>query len=383
MTSTPNAAPARRQRVYLVGYYGVANLGDEAIRHAIERAARLLDVDVVAFASRSADPDPRAVRTGFRNLQDQVRAIRGVDRVVLGGGGILKDEGLRLPLELLATAGVARLAGKRVTLLGVGVGPFYRRLGRLLVAAVARLSHVRTVRDAASAAALRELGVGRVLTGADPIFSTDSGPDGHPTRTPNGTAAAPADAGTRAVVSIRPWFHKLDEPAREAAIGALRAGLARGLKPLVAAGWSLDLVALYWPRDRDAAADLRDALDVDASPGEQRDLVHVAAGPTDWDGLGAAVGVADLVVAMRYHAVAAAALAGRPTVAIAYEPKVASLAADLAVQAIAVDDPELGSTLAAMTTAAAAGRLPAPPDEAAIQALRDRSWAAIRAALLD
>ena len=112
--------------------------------------------------------------------------------MVLGGGGILKDEGLRLPLELFVTALIARLAGKRVTLLGVGVGPFYRRVGRWLVAAVARLSQVRTVRDAASTAALRELGVGRVLTGADPIFSTDSGADGRPTR--QAAAAAPGAA---------------------------------------------------------------------------------------------------------------------------------------------------------------------------------------------
>jgi len=375
------AAPARRQRVFLVGYYGVANLGDEAIRHAIERAADLLDVDVVAFASRSADPDPRAVRTGFRALPAQIGAIRGVDRVVLGGGGILKDEGLRLPLELFVTTVIARLAGKRVTLLGVGVGPFYRRIGRWLVTAVARLSQVRTVRDAASTAALRELGVGRVLTGADPIFSTDSGPDGRPSRP--AAASAPSAAATRAVVSVRPWFHKLAEPARDEAVRGLRQGLAIGLRPLVAAGWSLDLVALYWPRDREAADDLRDALGVAADAADAADRVRVASGPTDWTGLSAAVEGADLVVAMRYHAVAAAALAGRPTVAIAYEPKVASLAADLAIPAIGVDDPRLGPTLAAITTDAADGRLPAPPDETAIQALRDRSWAALRAALLD
>ena len=380
MTGPDSAAPADRQRVFLIGYYGVANLGDEAIRHAIERAADLLDVDVVAFASRSPDPDPRAVRTGFRALPAQIRTIRRVDRVVLGGGGILKDEGLRLPLELFVTTVIARLAGKRVTLLGVGVGPFYRRIGRWLVTAVARLSQVRTVRDAASTAELRELGVGRVLTGADPIFSTDSGPDGRPSRPTAAGAragAAGSAAAARAVVSVRPWFHKLAEPARDEAVSGLRQGLAVGLRPLVAAGWSLDLVALYWPRDREAADDLRGAL------GDAPDRVRVASGPTDWAGLSAAVEVADLVVAMRYHAVAAAALAGRPTVAIAYEPKVASLAADLAIPAIGVDDPRLGPTLAAITAEAADGRLPAPPDEAAIQALRDRSWAALRAALLD
>ena len=222
---------------------------------------------------------------GLRGLPAQVRAIRAVDRVVLGGGGILKDEGLRLPTELLLTAVVARLAGRRLTLLGVGVGPFYRRVGRWLVTAVARLAHVRTVRDEDSAAALRSLGVSRVIVGADPIFSTDSGPDG--VREP-GRCPARRSRGRRAVVSVRPWFHTGPRDTQTVRQDALRRALADGLAPLLAADWTLDLVALYRPRDREESARLATRWTV--PPGAVR--VPAADDPAlDWGGLGAIVAV--------------------------------------------------------------------------------------------
>ena len=378
MTRGSAVPGAARQRVFLVGYYGVPNLGDEAIRVAIERAADRLGVDIVAYAARARSDDPRAVPVGLRGLPAQVRAIRAADRVVLGGGGILKDEGLRLPAELLLTAIVARLAGRRLTLLGVGVGPFYRRVGRWLVMAVARLAHVRTVRDEDSAAALRALRVSRVIVGADPIFSTDSGPDGIREAVPD---APPVDlGGRRAVVSVRPWFHTGPHDAQAVRQDALRRALADGLAPLLAADWTLDLVALYRPRDREESARLATLWTV--PPGAVR--VPVAEDPAlDWGGLGSIVASADLVVAMRYHAIAAAALAERPIVAIAYEPKVASLAADLGIRAIAVDAPDLGASLAEHARAAVAGTPPTRPDPAALADLRQRAWSALRSALLD
>lgn len=388
MTRAPDADRPRRPRVFLVGYYGVGNVGDEAIRTAIERAATLLGVDVAAWASRGPSDDPRAVRTGLRGLPGQFRAILACDRVVLGGGGILKDEGLRLPAELLVTAIVARLARRPVSLLGVGAGPFYRRTGRWLIAAVARLSQVRTVRDADSVTALRALGVRDVTLAADPIFSIDSGPDGRtpdpdrqdhtPGDTADRTAGPDPTARRRAVVSIRPWFHKVGDPGQAAALRtALRTGLAAGLAPLVGAGWRVDLVAMYWPRDAEVSRDLAAAL-----PPTSGGALALPEGPITWDGLVATVGDADLVVAMRYHAVAAAAMAGRPTVAIAYEPKVAGLAADLGIPVIAVDAADLGERLAGYCAAASGGSLPGGPDPAAVDRLRQRAWSGLRAALL-
>lgn len=100
-----------------------------------------------------------------------------------------------------------------------------------------------------------------------------------------------------------------------------------------------------------------------------------------WPDLAARVAGADLVIAMRYHAVAAAAQAGRPTIALAYEPKVRSLAADLGLPSLDVDDPLLRSRLGELVARELADPGTSVADAAAIAALRDRAWLAIHQAL--
>jgi polysaccharide pyruvyl transferase CsaB len=355
----------RRPRIFLVGYYGMRNLGDEAIRSAIEQAAAARGLDIAWFASRDrADPDPRSVPVGGRGLWRYVAAILRADRVVLGGGGILKDEGPRLPLELAATALLARLLGKPVNLLAVGVGPFYTRTGRWLARLTARLADVRTVRDQASAEALRALGISRVEVGGDPTFAMIPA-----------TSPAPADGpDRRVVVSLRPWYGK-DADGGVGRQTALRSAVAEALAPLVADGWTVSVVSLYWPRD------LGEAHVLAADPRLQG--ARVIERELDWSGLIEALRGADLVLAMRYHAAAAAASLGLPVVTLAYEPKVRSLAEELGLPRFDVDDPTaLLPDLVDRVVAISRDPDPARPDAAALEHLRARADRALDLALL-
>ncbi len=354
-----------RPRIFLVGYYGMHNVGDEAIREAIENAAATLGVQIAHYAVRGPrESSSRAVPTGGFGLLRYLTAILTADRVVIGGGGILKDEGLRLPLELLGTALVARLLLKPVALVGVGVGPIYTRPGRWLIATIARLAQVRTVRDAASLRVLEDLGVGHVLLGADPTYASKvmalhHPPSTQPLRTP------------RVVVSIRPWFGK--EAERERRQEGLRDAVADGVASLAAAGWETRLISLYWPRDHAEARAI--AADPRVASADVRDT------ELDWAELLAEIEAADLVIAMRYHAVIAASLVRRPTIALAYEPKVASLAAELGIPMVAVDQPRTAEQLRAIIRAFLDGRSGCLPDEEAIDALRTRSRFALDQAL--
>jgi polysaccharide pyruvyl transferase CsaB len=363
--SGPDGEP---RRLFLVGYSGVHNVGDEAIRAAIVAAAPSFGAEVVHLASRDdADPDPRAVPVHGLGLWRYVRAIGRCDRVVLGGGGILKDEGLRLPLELFATALAARLLRRDVTLVAVGVGPFYTRLGGWLARVTARLARVRTVRDADSLEALNRLGVRRVVLGADPTFSLSSEASGG--RAPRD----PASAHGVIAVSLRRWYR--GAPDGDARQTALREGVAAALAGPIVEGRVARLLSCYWPRDLDEMQ----RLGIDERLGDAELIEH----ELDWTDLTAAVGDADLVVAMRYHAVAAAAMAGRPIVALAYEPKVKALATELGVPTVDVDlpDAELAATIRIAVDRALADPDSARPDPVALAALRDRSALALRLAL--
>jgi polysaccharide pyruvyl transferase CsaB len=290
----------------LVGYYGAGNLGDEAIRQAIEQgaAARGWRIDHVAVR-RDLD-DPRAVRFR-RSPLAYLRAIARANLVVLGGGGILKDEGLGLPLELLATTLAARILRRPVAILAVGVGPFYSRVGRGLVALTARLATSRSVRDGDSLATLRSMGVEATVV-ADPVFSLAAVP------APEGRAADDP-AGRTLLICVRPWFHNAGH--NPASMTRLVEALTAAVEDALRAEWRVRLVSLYWPRDHELAVEL-------ARRAGGR--VEVDDAPLSWEELLAAVAQSEAVLTMRFHGLVAAIVQRRPAIAIAYEPKVAALA---------------------------------------------------------
>ena len=321
-----------------------------------------LGANVVGVASRDPhDPDPAAVSVALTGLVGYLRAIVRADRVVLGGGGIIKDEGLRGPLELFATALVARLLRRDVRLLAVGVGPFYTGLGRRLAAATARLATVRTVRDDDSARQLRALGVARVEVGADPTFTLPAPrPAGAPGARPSGRRERPAVVPQGRRPGGAPGC------AARGRRGCARDPAGRGLgrrdrRPVLAPGSG---------RGRGAGSGPRLA-------GQATVVDH----ELDWGGLMDRLRSADLVLAMRYHAVAAAAQAGRPTIALAYEPKVRALAAELAIPTIDVDDPMLAASLRPAVDRELAAPGTSRPDADAVTRLRDRAAESMRRVL--
>jgi polysaccharide pyruvyl transferase WcaK-like protein len=85
---------------------------------------------------------------------------------------------------------------------------------------------------------------------------------------------------------------------------------------------------------------------------------------------------------MRYHAVAAAALSGRPTIALAYEPKVAELGRALGIPTLDVAGEGLAADLVAAVRSWGQAAVPAP-DPVAVDGLRSAAWRITRAALLD
>ncbi|HEV3000732.1 MAG TPA: polysaccharide pyruvyl transferase family protein [Solirubrobacteraceae bacterium] len=352
MPGRPADAPTR---VVLAGLFGADNLGDRAILEAIVAAASSCGAEVVAWTTQDPAPDPRAVVLRARRPWAFVAACRRADRVVMGGGGLLKDESLRFSLELLIAAVTGRLLRRRVTLLAVGAGPFYRRAGMVLVGLTARLAAVRTVRDEASAAALERLGVPDARVVADPVFSTPP------------PAPAARGSGRRILVAVRPWFHMdPDRGARRWA--ALRNALAEAIETTAAGGADVRLACLYLPEDEVAAREILARV-----RGERAQLL---ARRLTWRDMLEECAAADAIVAMRYHALVAAALARRPAVAIAYEPKVRSLAEELGVPIVEPDDHELARRVAEELEAG-----PPAPDEATVDRLRRRAEAGLRAAL--
>ncbi|MBO8127076.1 MAG: polysaccharide pyruvyl transferase CsaB [Firmicutes bacterium] len=301
-------------KVLLLGYFGYGNYGDEwslqAVSSAVSRCLPNGEVTVV-----SADPEYTrrlhglpAVGRGFSSLRN---AVSGCDLLVAGGGSLLQDAtSLHSLLFYLAIIGYAQRKGKKVVLWGQGLGPLKRRVSRQLTVKILNGVDLITLRDSASWRLLTEIGVTRpeIHLAADPVFGADL-PEISAKREPVITVVLrdwPSLAPSR-------WLPPLAQ-----AVSTL--AMEKGLK--------VQVYSFQAERDRPIACSFQELL---AYAGLEC-VVHYG-----WQSLEApfyTFAKSRLVVAQRYHALALAALAGTPSLALAYDPKVVALAGELGISSL-------------------------------------------------
>jgi polysaccharide pyruvyl transferase CsaB len=295
--------------VLLSGYYGFGNVGDDALCQA------LVDGLLAAGASRVLIPTvdaaklparPEVVPLGRYDLRAIDDALRGGAVLFSGGGGLLQNvTSSRSLLYYLAITALARRR-KRPYVLGFqSIGPLRGRLPRALAGACARRAAAVSVRDRLSASTLRDLGVPaeRVTVGADAAFLLAP-----PTEAE--IAAVEVPPGPNIAMCLRDSAHV------ETVLAAVRQWDPAGLV----------LIACQAP---DHVLHQRLAATLSHAP--------TLLAPCGVRGTLAALGACDAVISERLHPLVFAALAGVPAAAIAYDPKVAGLAADLGLPVAGTD----------------------------------------------
>lgn len=160
-------------KAVLVGNYGVGNLGDEALREYFLQA--LPDVEWRVLSAAPQVGEYSRLPFGLRSLLGTrwirtVRVLWGSDALVFGGGSLFTDvESLLACFVWGVHALTARILGKPVVLAFQGIGPFRTKTGAWIARTVCRSARHVSVRDAASAARLREWGIPCTLT-FDPVI---------------------------------------------------------------------------------------------------------------------------------------------------------------------------------------------------------------------
>lgn len=300
--------------VLISGYYGFDNLGDEAVLGGLLAGLRA-DAPSVTPLVLSANPartealhqveavprmQPQALRAAFARA----------DMLLSGGGSLLQDvTSLQSALYYLGVLWWAQRLGLPTMVIGQGLGPLTRMVTRAVARQVLNRVNAITVRDAASATFLAELGVTvpPVEVTADLAYLLEP----EPTERVGSwwTAHMPSNRPVIAV-ALRAWQDG-KAPARYTAI-------ADGLAALAAhSGALLLFIPLHHDRDLPFAVEMAGwtpaesrVLELALTPGEMLDFLHRT----------------DLVVAMRLHALILAARCGVPALGIAYDPKVTDCA---------------------------------------------------------
>jgi len=327
MSFTRSTDADAKYRVYVYGYYGCGNVGDElllqvVLQHLLD-IAEIESITVKCLAAPDGFSDTRVSYDVCEQLMLQLgrarsvrllaflrrlwRSLRGIDCLIFGGGTLFHaDKGSpRNLLVMTAVAVLARLRGARVCALGVGVGRIDGWIPKLLMSLILLLSSDFAVRDKTSLENCRSLlwGAKARLT-ADMVFCLE----------------IPQTAGARSAKRI--GFTMAASALREAdhisnkGLGELKAGLA----VLSEKGWRLDGIVFQHLEAhgmRISDNDIFDAILPVCRKSNGQRFQPSANAP----GIAELFGGFDVVVGMRFHSLVLAAMCGIPFVGVGDDHK--------------------------------------------------------------
>jgi polysaccharide pyruvyl transferase WcaK-like protein len=273
----------------------------------------------------------KRMRGCWRELRHWVEGyhfLRMHDLVIVSGGGQLNEEwggAWGQPFALFKWAVLARCARVPYVLASVGVGRVKSRTSRLLISNTFRLAQYRSYRDKntrAFAAGLLK------VASEDPIV-----PD-HVLALPRSEMPCPSGirvlAQGRPIVAISPIAYAKPQrwPTENRGIyDRYMIQMADVMSQLLERGYFLVVVCSSLWDDESAIADLLRHLN-DRSRSVPTDQMHIPA-ITTWRSLVGSLLDVDFLIASRLHSVILGLVAGTPTVAISFEPKVEWVMQDL------------------------------------------------------
>lgn len=293
-------------KLALIGNYGATNIGDEAILTSILKAHSQHDWVVFSANPRataevhkieSVPLFPFGVRSFFSGgIRRSWKALKSVEAVVLGGGGLLQDDTFQAALLWAWQIAWVRRAKKPLFIYANGIGPLKTRMGRWATRFVCRYAKAITIRDEASQKALYKLGIltPLVQVTADPAFLF------------KGEWFAERERGVIAV-SLRPWKNADLKIIREVTKFLLEVKEKHKVK-------------LIFPVMQQIKEHDFEILETIAAR-TGGEIIE----PGNFEALLGIVSRVEFAVGMRYHFLIAALLTKTPFISISYSPKVDAL----------------------------------------------------------
>lgn len=166
---------ARRPlQVGISGSYGGLNIGDEAILHGILSQLRDGPPVAVTVFTRNAEDTlrrhdvERAVEARTLSRREAEEAVRKLDLLILGGGGILYDKDAEMYLREVNLAADNRVP---IMVYAISAGPLEKPDVKRSVARALNRTELITVRDRAAKQLLEDVGVTKeIAVTADPAL---------------------------------------------------------------------------------------------------------------------------------------------------------------------------------------------------------------------
>lgn len=288
------------KKIFICGYYGFDNLGDEAILRSLIEGIRSQSPEVeltVLSASRHRTEDEYGVKAISRNdYRALMHAMKTQDVIVFGGGSLLQDvTSSRSILYYLGLMFLAKMHGKPLMMVAQGIGPIQRSVFRKMTHWIFRSAKHISVRDRVSLEELAAMGIDRdrIVQTTDPVWGFHSIPAME-------TVAQRAEKSV--VMSLRPWGNSEEMEAKWVE-------LVNRLQTELQA--NVELLSFHQAQDAPLAKRISDKTGcawMAHTPSVEQILERI--------------GAADLLIGVRLHSLIFSAIMATPMIGLSYDPKV-------------------------------------------------------------
>lgn len=188
-----NGSGEKTMKSLLSGYYGMANLGDDILLYVTLSEVSQIDAsaEFTIISQRPLVlPESTAACIKPHGRLRTVRELPKHDIWLFGGGGIIQDYNAGSLQSLIKTyrlAKIAKLLGRKIVMIGIGIGPLETKEGRIVARELLGTADFLTVRDLKSGVIASQLGLPNVnITGdlalllelPDVTETISSSPDG-------------------------------------------------------------------------------------------------------------------------------------------------------------------------------------------------------------
>ncbi|MFE5324132.1 polysaccharide pyruvyl transferase CsaB [Paenibacillus sp. NPDC056579] len=327
------------KRIVLSGYYGFDNSGDEAVLQSIllaleeqGKASGIRFVPVVLSIQPEKTSRTYGVESAHRmRLGEVIRAIRGADGLISGGGSLLQDATSAKTIPYyLAILKIAQWLGKPTFVYSQGIGPVHKKMFFGWIRSTFDKSQYISVRDQESKQLLQRMKVGNeIAVVPDPVMGMPMG-----SYDVQRVAAAGVDSEVKPVigVSVRYWNQDRSE---------LKA-LAEALKTVLDNSETvIRFLPFHLPSDAAASAEVRDHL------GEAyRSRITMADNVVHPQHMLAEVSQCAVLIGMRLHSLIYAASQAVPMIGISYDPKIDQFLNRLRMTSVATTEAFQAKTVA-------------------------------------
>ncbi|WP_425447112.1 polysaccharide pyruvyl transferase CsaB [Dethiothermospora halolimnae] len=294
-------------KVFICGYYGFDNVGDEAILASIidniKRFKSNTDISVLTYNSQFTRENYNVKAISRSRIFSIIKTMKDCDLLIFGGGSLLQDvTSSKSLIFYLGLIFLAKLFGKKIMFYCSGYGPVNRRFNKLLIKLLVSKVDLIHLRDQEAKKELKRLNITEnVLVTGDATFTMK------PTnekRIDEIISNEGLNTDKKIIgFSVRNWKND-DRTKRE---------ISKVIDHFEKENIKTVLIPMKYPDDVKISLEIKKLCEF------QPEVIEKHYTPKEVLGL---ISRLDLLVGVRLHALIFAAISNVPMVGIEYDPKV-------------------------------------------------------------